>query len=216
MTTTIAEEPLTETAPEVPSRALLAWVGALAALAVMIGALTAVFWANVVDLPSYRVLADGSAIVSERALAEFVAADAWFVLCGFVVGAGIGLVTWRWFSSLGWAVALLSAGAGLVAGLVCWQLGQLLGPGPFDERLAAANPGDLVPIAVELRSHSALAVWAFGAVVPVLLISALGPDDEEPTRARRRRASLPAVEPGETVDERGVATSAPQADKETR
>lgn len=210
MTTTIAEEPLIETLPaDARSRAVMAWVGALAALAVVVGTLTAVFWANVVELPSYRVLADGSAIVTERALTEFVAADAWFVLCGAFVGAGLGLVSWRWFSSLGWPVAVLAAGAGLLAGIVCWQFGQLLGPGSFDERLAAANPGDLVPIAVELRSVSALAVWAFGAVVPVLLISALGPDDEEPPRARRRRPALPMAEPDETVDERGVATTAP-------
>lgn len=214
MSTTIAEEPLTEEpVPAAPSRHVANWVGILLVLAIVVGGLTAVFWANVLDLPSYRVHADGSATVSERALTEFVAADAWFVISGAVVGLGLGIVTWRWFKPLGWPAALLAAGSALIAGVVCWQVGQLLGPGPFDERLAAANPGDLVPIAVHLRSPSALAVWAFAAVTPVLLASSLGPDEDSDRPRRRRSTPAPAdTEPG-TVDERGVLTVEPEEQK---
>lgn len=214
MSTTIAEEPLTEEqVPAVPSRHVASWVGILLVLAIVVGGLTAVFWANVLDLPSYRVHSDGSATVSERALTEFVSADAWFVISGAVVGLGLGIVTWRWFKPLGWPTALLAAGSALIAGVVCWQVGQLLGPGPFDERLAAASPGDLVPIAVQLRSPSALAVWAFAAVTPVLLASSLGPDEDSDRPRRRRSTPVPAdSEPG-TVDERGVLTVEPDEQK---
>ena len=56
-----------------------------------------------------------------------------------------------------------------------------LGPGPFNPRLAAAAPGDVVPVALELRAPASLLVAPFLAVLPVLLGSSLGRDDEEPT-----------------------------------
>jgi len=87
------------------------------------------------------------------------------------------------------------------------QLGKILGGVPFDERLAAAKPGDTVPIALALRSPSALAVWAFAAVTPILLGSALGPDEEAaPRQPRRRRRQVPSkqAEQREVVDDLGV------------
>ncbi len=179
----------------------------LGVAALVTGIVTAVLWRLVVHLPGYVVQADGSATVSERALTEFFAGDAWFAVIGIVAGAGLGIATWRRFKGIGWPSAFLAAGLGLVAGLVCWQLGQLIGGVPFDERLAAAKPGDTVPIALALRSPSALAVWAFAAVTPILLGSALGPDDEAAPRQPRRRSRLAKTqepEQREVVDDLGV------------
>jgi hypothetical protein len=178
-----------------------------AGLAVLVGALAAVLWRLVVRLPGYVVRADGSASVSERALTEFFAGDAWYAGIGAAVGAGLGIATWRRFKGIGWPCAFLAAGLGLLAGLVCWQLGEVFGGAPFDERLAAAKPGDTVPIALALRSPSALAVWAFAAVTPILLGSALGPDDEAPPRQPRRRGRPVALEEQgqrEVIDDLGV------------
>lgn len=185
---------------------VLAWIGLLAVLSAVVGGLAAVFWSAVVRLPNYRVMEDGLATMTERGLTEVVAADAWFVVTGALVGAGLGLVTWKWFRPLGWPTGLLAAGAGLLAGIVCWRIGQLLGPGDFAHRLAEANPGDLVPISLELRSLSALALWGFAAVTPVLLVSSLGPDEEDGGWRRRREAPGQVPENG-TVDERGVLTT---------
>lgn len=209
MTTTLTEEEFGEQAtPRTRLAEVLPWLGVLALLAVVVGALTAVFWSRVVDLPSYTILRNGRAVVSERALTEFVSADAWFVVCGALVGLGLGIVTWRWFKPLGWPTAVLAAATGLLSGIVCWKLGELLGPGDFNDRIAAANPGDLVPISLTLRSWSAPAVWAFAAVTPVLLAASLGPED---AAERPRRPLLPRPESedeGETVDERGVMSEA--------
>lgn len=189
---------------------VLQWVGLLAVLVVVVGGLTAVLWAQLVDLPFYRIKADGSAVVSERAYTEFIQADAWYVICGLFVGVGLGIVTWKWFKPLGWPSALLAAGAGLLAGIVCWKFGELLGPagGTFEERLAKAVPGEQVPIALTLRSLSAPAVWAFAAVTPVLLAASLGPEEGE-SRPRRQLEPEPA-NLAETVDERGVLTEVDQ------
>lgn len=195
-----------------PAR-VLPWIAILAGLSIVVGALGGVFWAAVVKLPAYLVGADGSGTMTERGLTEIVSGDAWYVIVGVLIGVGLGLVAWRWFRPLGWPTPLLAIGAGLVAGLVCWQVGQLVGPGNFNDRLAAASPGDLVRMSLELHSWSALAVWAFAAVTPVLLISSLGPDDEEHHRKPRvkRPASVQLAEP-ESVDERGVVTAESDAE----
>ncbi|MBK8445775.1 MAG: hypothetical protein IPL41_03450 [Micropruina sp.] len=185
-----------------------AWAASMFGVAALVvGIAAAVIWRLVVRLPSYDVQSDGSATVSERALTEFFAADAWYVVLGVVFGAIIGIATWRRFKGIGWASAFLAAGLGALAGVICWQLGQLFGGAPFDERLASAQPGDQVPISLALHSPSALAVWAFAAVTPILLGSALGPDDEagpHQPRRRRRRLEEPPTEQGEVIDELGV------------
>lgn len=185
-----------------------------AGAALIAGLAAAVLWRLVVRLPSYELQADGSANVTERALTEFFAGDAWYVVIGVAVGAGLGIATWRRFKTIGWPCAFLAAGLGLVAGLVCWQVGQLFDGAPFDERLAAAQPGDSVPIALALRSPSALAVWAFAAVTPILLGSALGPDEEAVPRSphlRPRAVPAEAAQDTEMVDERGVVRTEEKA-----
>lgn len=214
VTTTPAEHDHDELLPSDRSSwsDVLQWAGLLAVLAIVVGGLTAVVWAGLVDLPKYQIRADGSAVVSERAYTEFVQADAWFVVCGVFVGIGLGIVAWRWFKPLGWPTALLAAGAGLVSAIVCWKVGELLGPpgGTFVERLAKAAPGEQVPIALTLRSVSAPAVWAFAAVTPVLLAASLGP--EEGARPKPQPEPEPAALV-ETVDERGVLTEIEQDER---
>ncbi len=208
MTTIPAEHEYGEPIPQdrSPLSDVLQWIGLLAVLALVVGGLTAVVWAGLVELPKYRIKADGSAVVPEREYIRFIQADAWFVICGLFVGFGLGLVSWKWFKPLGWPTALLAAGAGLLAAIVCWKVGELLGPagGTFVERLAKAAPGEQVPIDLTLRAMSAPAVWAFAAVTPVLLAASLGP--EEGITWPRRRAEPESGGLAETVDDRGVLT----------
>ena len=153
-------------------------VGLFLALGLGLGAAAGVVWWLLTDLPTFRVVNGGGAVTSERGLAGYVAADAWFVVCGAVVGLVLGVLAWRWFGRLGWPVVLLGVVAGAAAGFVCWAVGYLLGPGAFDVRLAAARPGDLVPVELTVRAKAALLVWPLFAVVPVLLGTSLGRDPE--------------------------------------
>jgi hypothetical protein len=162
-----------------PAVTLLAFV----ALGLGLGALAGVVWEAVVHLPTYRVAADGGASTSERGLAAYVGADAWYSLIGAVGGLALGVVAWRRLHRLGWPVVLVATLTATAAGLVCWAVGVRLGPGDFSSRLAAAPPDALVPIALELRARSALLVWPFLAVLPILLASSLGADEEEPAPA---------------------------------
>jgi hypothetical protein len=153
-------------------------VGLFLALGLGLGALSGVVWWAVTDLPTFRVLPGGSAVTTERGLAGYVAADAWFVVCGAVVGLVVGILAWRWFGTVGWPVVVLAAVVGAAAGLLCWAVGYATGPGSFDTRLAAAHPGDVVPVELTVRAKVALLVWPLFAVIPVLLGSSLGRDPE--------------------------------------
>lgn len=174
------------------SQRTISWVGVLAGICVIVGAACALLWAWLVHLPSYVVGEGYFAGLTERGQTEFFAADAWFVIIGLGAGLGVGWVAWAWLRDLGWPVALLATFAGLGTGVVCMGIGQLLGPGSFDARLATAKPGDSVPISLQLHSLPALAAWGLAAVSPALFASSLGPE----LRGRREpAASEPEVEP---------------------
>lgn len=172
-------------------------VAAFVALALGLGALAGVVWWALVDLPAYVVGTDGGAGISERGLSEFFAGDAWFCAIGLVVGVALGLVGWRQFRELGWVLVPLVVGASVLAALVCWFVGHQLGPTSFVQRLAAAKPGEAVPIELTLRAPASVLTWPFLAIIPVLLGSSLGEDDEEPKPLfkRRVRAELTDQEP---------------------
>lgn len=180
-------------------RRVLPGLVGLTGLALGLGALAGAVWRAIVPLPVYRVAADGAAATSERGLAQVVAADAWFCALGLVVGVLLGLVAWRRFRDLGWLVVLLAVGAAVAAALLCWGVGAALGPRHFAARLAAAAPGDAVPVSLALRAKAALLLWPFAAVVPVLLASSLGRDDEDPA----------ARPPGEEVAVSGSSSPGP-------
>lgn len=171
------------------SRRLAIQAAAYALLSIIVGVAGGIIWWQVATLPGYLVGEDRKAATSERGLTEVVSADAWFVVLGLIFGVGLGIIAWRWFGSLGWPSVPIALVAAVCAALICWWVGQQLGPGPFEARLAAAKPGDIVPIELKLRAKAALAVWAFGAVAPILVRSSLGKDAEDPTPIGRRVAS---------------------------
>jgi hypothetical protein len=157
-------------------------VGSLA-----LGAAAGVIWWLAVDPPAYELNSNGGASTSERSLTEFIAGDAWFCAIGLVVGMLIGLAAWRWLRGIGWSVVLVVLVCALASALTCWLVGYRLGSGDFSTRLAAAQPGQLVPIPLTLRARASLLTWPFFAIIPVLLGSSLGRDEEEPRPLLRRR-----------------------------
>ncbi len=170
-----------------------------AAIAIALGLAAGLVWYAVVDLPAYTVNPDGSAATTVQGLTEFFAGDAWYSAIGLVVGIVLGVVGWRWFGKSGWALVPIAVVAALVAAGLCWSLGWVLGPGPLNDRLVAARPGDRVPIELTVRAPVAVLVWVLGVILPILGRSSLGLDSEEPKplirRRRTRRASVVRSEP---------------------
>ena len=107
-----------------------------------------------------------SATTTERGLTQFIAGDAWFCAIGLVVGLLIGVAAWRWLRDLGWSVVLVVLVCATASALTCWLVGYRLGPGDFSARLAAAQPGELVPIPLTLRARASLLTWPFFAIIP--------------------------------------------------
>jgi hypothetical protein len=155
---------------------------------IALGVAAGVVWWLVVKPPAYELNSNGGATTTERGLTEFIAGDAWFCAIGLVAGLLIGLAAWRWLRSLGWTVVLVVLVCAVASALTCWLVGYRLGPGDFSARLAAAQPGQLVPIPLTLRARASLLVWPFFAIIPVLLGSSIGRDEEEPRPLLRRRA----------------------------
>jgi hypothetical protein len=194
-----AAPPASSSAPPRPSTLRFAVrLGCLSALALGLGAAAGVAWWGIVTPPTYRVNPDGGASTTERGLASYIGGDAWFVAIGLVVGIGLGWLAWRSFRTLGWSIVPVVLVLAVLAGLVCWFVGYHLGPGDFTTRLAAAKPGDIVPIELTLRTRAALLTWPFFAVIPVLIGSSLGRDDEEPRPIFRRGGEPETVRDSQT------------------
>jgi hypothetical protein len=182
---------LNEPAPT-PTRHTRRLAGRLAGFAgasLALGAAGGVLWWLIVKPPAYELNSNGGAATSERGLSEFIAGDAWFCAIGLVVGLLVGLAAWRWLRGLGWSMVLVVLVCATASALTCWLVGYRLGPGDFSARLAAAQPGDLVAIPLTLSARASLLTWPFFAIIPVLLGSSLGRDEDEPRPLLRRRRS---------------------------
>jgi hypothetical protein len=185
----VSEQTVRLTRRTVSGSRLAARIALFFTFALGLGAAAGVVWWAVVDLPNYLVNSEGGAAINERGLAEFIATDAWFSVIGLVVGLGLGILGWHSFGRLGCPVVPLVLISAIAAELLCWLVGHRLGPGNFAARLAAARPGDLVPIELTLRAKAALLTWPFFAVIPLLLGSSLGRDEQDPRPLFGRRAS---------------------------
>lgn len=155
-------------------------VGVLAALALLLGAVCALLWANLSVLPSYVLQADSHATITDPQLAEVFSANFHYAAIGLFGGIALGIAAWASLRSMGWPMALVTTGLALIAGVTCWLLGEVVGPGPFAPRMAAAEPGESVATALRLTTPSALAIWVFGAVAVPLFAASLGPEVDAP------------------------------------
>lgn len=149
---------------------------------VVLGALGGLLWARTAPRPRYLIQDDLTALISERGQASMIAADASFTLITGIVGLTVGLAGWFLLYRRGWLVIIGTLLAATLGGLMTWRLGLAVGASGFAERLAAASPGDVVAVDLELRSLAALIVAPFAAITPVMLLAAFWPEptDEQP------------------------------------
>lgn len=139
------------------------------------GLLSGTLWHLLASPPNYTIGDDRGAIITEQGLSQAFAMDIWFVFIAVAFGLGVGIITWWVFRDLGWPMVLVVVGGALLVGWLCWQFGHLLGPRDFVDRIAVANPGDRVPMDLELHSAVLLLVWPMVANVPVVVLSAWNP-----------------------------------------
>lgn len=167
---------------------------AYALLSMVLGVVVGLVWHAVVELPSYTIADDFSANPTERGLTEVFGTDAWFATIGLPTGLLLGWLAWRWFRRIGWLVVLVGLGGATQAAAFAWQMGELLGPNNFAERISTAAAGERVSIDFQLHGAATVLVWLIGGVIPVLLGSSLGRDDSDPQPLRRQaRRKSPTI-----------------------
>jgi len=137
-------------------------------LLVFAGLFAGLLWHLLSTPPNYMIGDDYSAIISEQGLSQVFAMDIWYLFIGMAVGLLLGAGGWGLFHKVGWPVVVGVIGGSLMAAVIAWRFGCLLGPRDFAARVVAAVPGDRVPMDLQLHSIGLLLVWPLAATIPVL------------------------------------------------
>jgi len=164
---TLDEAPAEPLLPMPVGRCVVTCLGAVAVL----GLLGGLLWHVLTVPPAYTIGDDRGAIITERGLSQVFAMDIWYIIISMVLALPLGAVCWWLFRRLGWPGVLLALFAGLVAAVICWQFGRLLGPNGFAERVSQASPGDRVPMDLSLDAPLLVLVWPAMVGVPILVAS---------------------------------------------
>jgi hypothetical protein len=155
------------------------------ALASMLGGVVAGFvggavWAALADPPTAVVTRDGVFFVSEIAYDHRVAVTLWFLVAGVLGGLVAGVVV-GWLGRKHGPAAVVAAVlmSAVASALSAWSGIHVFGPNA-DDALAAASPGDQVTTALSITSDVAYLGWPIGALIGVLLITAVWPSERGP------------------------------------
>ena len=139
---------------------------ALAALGVPLGLL----WHRLA--PGVPVIngGDGRILINEQSPEEFIAADGWFTILGFAFGLLVAVVAWLVLRRFRGPWLLISVTAGtLLAAVMAWQLGRLIGQGAYDDWQRTSVLRDTYQAPPDLHAYVVLLVPAFAAVIVLTL-----------------------------------------------
>jgi hypothetical protein len=128
-------------------------------------------WWGLAPRARFQVTQDGPVVIGRPSAELLVADDGVFTLVLAGLGLLAGVVAWRLRRRRGVAVLLALALGTLLAAVLAWQLGELLGPPPTQEQLA--DVGAAVTTGLRLNSLAALAVGPFVAVLAYVLATLL-------------------------------------------
>lgn len=162
--------------------ALRTAAGLVVALAAAGVAIGAVWW-WVAPVAQVRIEADGGYFTQTQPQ-QFIVADGWFALLTAAAGVVAGLAAWWWVRVQRYgAVAGLAVGGGFGA-VVAWQTGEWLGRVDLDA-LAGAPVGTVADVALQLGMHGLLLVEPVTALLVWLAADLLV--DRTPEGARSVR-----------------------------
>ena len=133
------------------------------------GAAGAVVWRLVVDLPEYVRTADNGNMDSVE-LSTSIAIDGWYVVIAAVLGLLLGMGVMVWLARSPRIAVLVTAVGGLAAGWLMTWLGEVLGPGPVEARLAAASVGEHVAVQLIPNTPALFLVWPLAGLTGGLLV----------------------------------------------
>ena len=147
-------------------RGAVVWAGLLGLTGLAVGLL----WVWLAPRARFEVVEGGAVPVGHPSAELLVADDAVLVLVLGGLGLLAGGLAYAMRRRRGVAVLLATAVGTAVAGLLAWQLGELLAPGPTAAQLAEV--GARVTTGLQLSSLPALAVGPFAGLL-VYVVAAL-------------------------------------------
>jgi len=154
-------------------RRLRQWLITYLGVVVVVGLLSGILWHQIVKLPSYTIGDDFQASFQQAGWAEFAGTDVALAIIGLIAGLVLGGFAWFVFHANGaWSTLIAGLGA-VVAALICLLVGQFIGPHDFDNRIANADPGDLVKIDFAAHTWVPLTMWIGAAMLALLIGSAV-------------------------------------------
>lgn len=150
----------------------LAVGGGTAGAIALLGPIVGFLWWWIVPRPETTVGPGGEPLPPDPSTVLFLD-EAYFSVLGAVVGllCGIGAYLAQYRVSAATGVDMrLAALIGMIAGsaiaaVLAWRLGVTLDTAAVERALAAADEGDTITMAVDLRAYGALLLWPFAAVL---------------------------------------------------
>jgi hypothetical protein len=151
-------------------------------------------WWLLAPRADFRVTEDGPVPIGDPSGELLIADDGVLVLLLAATGLIAGAAAWWLRRRRGVATVVALALGALATGVVAWQLGELLGPGPTQAQLADVGARLTTPL--RLGGLAVLAVGPFAAVLAYLVpvVSTRG-DDLGRVPARGAGGTLPDAPP---------------------
>ncbi len=136
----------------------------------LMGVACGVLWWLAVTPATFTAMPDGGGSMSEVQLGKRFDADGWYAVIGLVAGflSGLGVTWWR-SRDFRLTTFLLVPGSALAAAAMA-MTGALLGPPDPHVALAAASPGQLVPVQLEVTGFAPYLVWPVAALLGSLMV----------------------------------------------
>ncbi|MGY1725883.1 hypothetical protein ACI79J_02825 [Geodermatophilus sp. SYSU D01062] len=141
-----------------------------AALIALAGVPAGLLWVWLAPRARFEVVEGGAVPVGRPSAELLVADDSVLVLVLAGLGLLAGGIAWAMRRRRGVATVVATAVGAALAGVLAWQLGELLAPGPTPAQLG--DVGTRVTTGLELSSPPALAVAPFAALL-VYVVAAL-------------------------------------------
>ena len=171
---------------------------ALTAGLLLAGVPTGLLWWALAPRATFEVTEEGPVPVGRPSAELLVADDAVYTLVLAGLGLVAGLAAWRLRRRRGVATVLALAVGTLLAALVAWQLGELLGAGPTPAQLTDVGTEVVTPLRLSSMASLAAALFlaVLGYVVSTLLTPAEDLDRPGPAPAAGSPGPAGAAAPG--------------------
>jgi hypothetical protein len=158
--------------PPRPLRRTLSTAGLVVVVLAVAGAPVGVLWHFLAPTVPVINAGNGRIVVNDPSPEEYIAADGWLAILGFVFGLAAAVVAWRALRRYRgpWLLSAVTLGC-LLTPVVAWQVGRLIGLGAYQDWRAASTQGATHQAPPDLHAYGILLVPAFAAVIVLTLLA---------------------------------------------